>query len=168
MKHFLRNPILLLVILCFYIISCQSNKEKPGLTEKVLSEQKEIIPNPDEEEIKAAVEKLLFAAGNSNIDDLDDMVSDKAMLGISSLKDGIWSNSEIAIDEFFASIKKGNPKPYSEIPNDYDIIITEGQIALVRADCILYSYGIPKTREKNHFTLMKENAKWRFLNISWT
>ena len=168
MRNFLRNSMSLFVILCLCIISCQSNKKKPDLIEKATSLQKEIIPNLDEEEIKVAVEELLFAAGNYNIKDLDIMVSDKAMLGISSLKDGIWSNFEIAIDEFFANVKKTERSPYCEVPNDYDIILTEGQLALVRADCILYRYGIPQTREINHFTLMKESEKWRFLNISWT
>ncbi len=168
MNNTLRNTILSLIVLSICIISCKSKHDKSELTKKVASEITKSTLNPDEEEIKATVEKLLFAAGNYNIEDLDDMVSDKAMLGISSLKDGIWSNSEIAIDEFFASVKKRERSPYCEIPNDYDIIVTEGQLALVRADCILYRCGIPQTREINHFTLMKENEEWKFLNISWT
>ncbi len=168
MNNPLRNTIVSLIVLSICIISCKSKHDNSELTEKVASELKKSTLNPDEEEIKATVEKLLFAAGNYNIEDLDDMVSDKAMLGISSLKDGIWSNSEIAIDEFFTSVKKRERSPYCEIPNEYDIIVTEGQLALVRADCILYRFGIPQTREINHFTLMKENEKWRFLNISWT
>ncbi|WP_339631766.1 ester cyclase [Bizionia echini] len=90
------------------------------------------------------------------------------MLGISSLKDGTWSNSEIAIHDFFDSIEKRERSPYYEIPIDYNIIITEGQIALARADCILYRWGIPQSREVNHFTFIKENGKWKILNISWT
>ncbi|MEN8787976.1 MAG: hypothetical protein ABF295_00570, partial [Flavobacteriaceae bacterium] len=75
--------------------------DRPEVTEKQQSELDSSKPNHDEEEIKTAIEKLLFAAGNYNIEDLDDMVSDKAMLGISSFKDGVWKNSEISINEFF-------------------------------------------------------------------
>jgi len=168
MNKTLKNIILSLVVISIFIISCKPKSDKVEVSEKATLETKTSTLNPNEEEIKAAVKELLFAAGNYNIEDLDSMVSDKAMLGISSLKDGIWSNSQIAIDEFFASVKKTEGSPYCEIPNDYDIIITEGQLALVRADCILYRFGIAQTREINHFTLMRENEKWRFLNISWT
>jgi hypothetical protein len=95
-------------------------------------------------------------------------MSDKAMLGISRLNDGTWSNSEIAINDFFESIKNRARSPYCEIPNNFNILVTEGQVALARADCILYRWGIPQTREVNHFTLIKENGKWKILNISWT
>lgn len=156
------------LVLSIFISSCTPKNDKSELSKKAISETKTSMPNPDEEEIKAAINKLLFAAGNYNIQALDSMVSDKAMLGISSLKDGIWSNSEISINEFFASVKERERSPYREIPKEFDIIVTEKQIALARADCILYRWGIPQTREINHFTLIKEKEGWKFLNISWT
>jgi hypothetical protein len=168
MNSTFRNTILLLLVLGICIISCESKSDKSELTEKDISEIKKPTLNAEKEEIKTAVENLLFAAGNYNIKALDDMVSDEAMLGISSLKDDVWSNSEIAIHDFFESVEKDGRSPYCEIPNDFDIIVTEGQLALVRADCILYRWGVPQTREINHFTMMKENDKWKFLNISWT
>ncbi|WP_211228192.1 ester cyclase [Aequorivita capsosiphonis] len=122
----------------------------------------------DEENIKATINTLLFNAGNYNITKLDAMVSDNAMLGISRLKDETWSNSEIPINDFFESVKKRERRPYIEVPNSYDILITEGQVALARADCILYRWGIPERREINHFTFIKDNWEWKILNISWT
>jgi hypothetical protein len=161
---------LILPFLVFTVLisSCNIKNDKAKETENLNSGIENSTPKPDEEEIKAAIEKLLFAAGNYNIEDLDEMISDKAMLGISSLKEGSWTNSEISVNEFFASVKERERSPYREIPTDFDIIITQGKIALARADCILYSWGIPQTREINHFTMMKENDVWKFLNISWT
>ncbi|MCK0148182.1 hypothetical protein MWU78_21220 [Arenibacter sp. F26102] len=63
-------------------------------------------------------------------------MSDKAMLGKSRLKDGTWSNSEIAINDYFESVKMRKRSPYFEIPNNYDILITKGRSAIARADCI--------------------------------
>ena len=168
MNKLLKNPILYLAVFTLFITACQSNLDKSGVNENITTETEETTPDPEEEEIKATVEKLLFAAGNYNIEALDDMVSDKAMLGISILKDGNWSNSESTIDEYFENVKNRKLIPYCEIPNNYDIIITEGRIALVRADGILYRYGVPLNREINHFTMMKENGEWKFLNISFT
>ncbi len=168
MNSTFKNTILSILVLSICIISCKVKSDKAELTEKTASEIKKSALNSDAEEIKAAVEKLLIAAGNYNIEELDDMISDKAMLGISRLKYGTWSNSEIAINDYFESVKKRELSPYCEIPNNYDILITEGQVALARADCIFYRWGIPQTREVNHFTLIKENGKWKILNISWT
>jgi hypothetical protein len=163
----LRKPMLSFAVLSIIFISCQPNQIKEG-TKDVAADQTEKILTPEEQEIIAAVEKLLFAAGNYNIHDLDEMTSDKAMIGVSSLKDGVWSNSEITIDEYFESVRNREPRPYCEIPTDYDIIVTEGRLALVRADAILHRNGIPQTREINHFTMMKEDVNWTFLNISFT
>ena len=150
------------------VISCKQEKDNSELSKNVPTETKATELNPDEEKIKTTINELLFNAGNYNVSALNSMVSDKAMLGISSLKDGTWSNSEIAINDFFESIEKRERSPYCEIPNDHDLIITEGQLALARANCILYRWGIPQTREVNHFTFIKENGKWKILNISWT
>ena len=168
MNRKLRFVILSFITIGAFVISCKQEKDNPELSENIPTETKVTELNPDEEKIKTTINELLFNAGNYNVLALDSMMSDKAMLGISSLKDGTWSISEIAINDFFESVEKTERSPYYEIPNDYDIIITEGQLALARADCILYRWGIPQTREVNHFTLIKENEKWKILNISWT
>ena len=168
MNRKLRYAILSFIAIGAFVLRCKQENENSEVSENVPTETKDTVLNPDEEIIKAIVNTLLFNAGNYNIKALDSMVSDKAMLGISRLKDGTWSNSEIAINDFFESVKNGERSPYCEIPNNYDILITEGQVALARADCILYRWGIPLTREVNHFTLIKEDGKWKILNISWT
>tara|TARA_R110002012_G_scaffold318227_1_gene536127 strand:+ start:66678 stop:67208 length:531 start_codon:yes stop_codon:yes gene_type:complete len=164
----LRYVIVAFITIGTFVLSCKQDKNNSVVSEIVATETKVTAPNPDEEKIKTTINKLLFNAGNYNVLALDSMISDKAMLGISSLKDGTWSNSEIAINDFFESVKKMERSPYCEIPNDYDIIITKGQLALARADCILYRWGISQTREINHFTFIKENGNWKILNISWT
>jgi len=168
MNRKLRYSIISFITIGAFVISCKQEKDNSELSKNVPIETNVTELNPDEEKIKTTINELLFNAGNYNVSALDSMVSDKAMLGISSLKDGTWSNSEIAINDFFESIEKRERSPYCEIPNDYDILITEGQLALARADCILYRWGIPQSREVNHFTFIKENGKWKILNISWT
>lgn len=168
MNRKLKYTIFSFIAIGLLILSCKQENKDSKLSENISAETKDKVLNPDEENIKTIVNKLLFNAGNYNIKALRSMVSDKAMLGISRLKDGTWSNSEIAINDFFESVKKSEPSPYSEIPNNYDILITEGQVALARANCILYRWGIPQTNEVNHFTLIKENGNWKILNISWT
>ena len=167
MKIILRH-VLLAFIAFSALFSCKPRNDNSELSKNTTIETKGPELNPEDDKIKETINELLFAAGNYNIVALDTMVSDKAMLGISSLKDGSWSNSEIAINDFFESVKNRKRSPYCEIPKNYNIIVTEGRIALAKADCFLYRWGIPQTREVNHFTLIKENDKWKILNISWT
>ncbi|WP_242156977.1 ester cyclase [Aestuariivivens sediminis] len=168
MHRELRYAILLGIAMANSITSCRQENDHSELSKNVSIETKVVELNPDEEKIKTTIKELLFAAGNYNIAELETMISDKAMLGISSLKDGVWSNSEIAINDFFESVKHRERRPYCEIPNNFDILITEGQVALARADCTLHRWGIPQTSEVNHFTLIKDHGKWKVLHISWT
>jgi len=163
-----RISIFSLAVISIFIISCQSNQGNVELNGEIASDKKQSTLNPEEEEIKDAVKKLLFAAGNYNIEVLDEMVSDKAMIGYSFLSDGKWTNREMTIHEYFENAKNRDLRPFSEIPTNFDIIVTEGRLALVRADSILYRMGVARNREINHFTLMKEGENWNFLNISWT
>ena len=150
------------------LVACQSKQDPSAGSPDMDAPARVPTPDPNEEALKATVEALLIAAGNYNIAALDSMISDKAMLGISSFADGGWTNSEIAISDFFESVQKGSRMPYCEVPNDFDILVSEGRIALVKADCILYRWGVPQNREINHFTFLREDEKWRILNISWT
>ncbi len=106
MKKILR--ILILTFIAFSaFVRCKPENNNSQLSQKCFSrKQKSPELNPDEENIKATINTLLVNAGNYNIPALDSMMSDKAMLGISIFRDGTWSNSEIAINDFFESVKK--------------------------------------------------------------
>ena len=168
MKRTLRSVIVSLVVLSCLFISCQSNQDKTKLPEKVTEAQEEKILNPEEQEIKAIVEKLLMLVGNSDFQALDSIVSDKANLGIAIIRDGISKNSVITIGEYFESQKNRERKPFFEPVNEYKILINKGQIAFVWADATLHSYGVPRTNNIDNFTLIKEDGEWKFINISFT
>ncbi len=125
MNSKLRYAIVAFITIGTFITSCNQEKGSSELSKNVSTQTKVTQLNPDEEKIKTTIKKLLSNAGNYNVSALDSMMSDKAMLGISSLKDGTWSNSEIAISDFFDSVEKRERSPYYEIPTDYDIIITQ-------------------------------------------
>ncbi len=166
MKRTLRNVTLSLVVLSSIFISCESNQDKNKSTEKLVEEEK--ILNPEEQEIKAIVEKLLMLAGNSDFQGLDSIISDKANLASAIIRDGTSKNSVITIGEYFESQKHRERKPFYEPVNEYKILINKGQIAFVWADATLHSYGVPRTNNIDNFTLIKEDGEWKFINISFT
>lgn len=164
----LKNSILSLAVMSILLISCQPKHGNPELNENVAIDKKKSSLTQEEEEVKATVERLLFAAGNFNLEALDDMVLEKANLGITGLKDGIWQNSVMTVDEYLNNAKNRKLSPYYEIASHYDIQVSEGRLASVIADNIVHQFGVPKTHEINYFTLMKENGSWKFLSISFT
>ena len=164
----LKNSLLSLIVMFILLISCQSKQGTPELNENVASDKKPSTLTQEEEEVKAAVERLLMAAGNYNLEALNDMVLEKANLGITGLKDGVWQNSVMTVDEYLDNVKNRKPSPYFEIASHYDIQVREGRLASVIADNIVHKFGVPKTHEINYFTLMKENEDWKFLSISFT
>ena len=168
MNNHLKNSILFPVLLSIFILSCQSNKSKPELTEKPTEDKKESVLNPEEQEIKALVEKLLMLVGNSDFQALDSIISDKANLASAVIRDGVSKNSVITIGEYFESQKQRERKPFYEPVNEYKFLINKGQIAFVWADATLHSYGVPRTNNIDNFTLIKEDGEWKFINISYT
>jgi hypothetical protein len=171
MKRPLRSVIVFIVILSCLFISCESNQDKTKLPEtitEVQEDQKEKILNPEEQEIKDIVEKLLMLVGNSDFQSLNSIISDKANLASAIIRDGVSKNSVITIGEYFETQKNRERKPFYEPVNEYKILINKGQIAFVWADAILHSYGVPRTNNIDNFTLIKEDGEWKFINISFT
>ena len=166
MKRALSIKILSLVIVSSLFFSCQSNHNKTELTEKVIEEVKTL--NPEEKELKALVEKLLFAVGNSDWQTLESIVSKKANLASAIVRDEVSKNSVITIGEYFESQKKRERKPFYEPVNEYKFLINKSQIAFVWADATLHKYGVPRTNNVDNFTLIKEDGEWKFINISFT
>lgn len=168
MKRTLNHIVLSLVVLSSLLISCESNQETTKLPDKNTEAQEDKTLNPEEEEIKAMVEKLLMLVGNSDFQALDSIISDKANLGSAIIRDGVSTNSIITIGEYFDRVKLSERKPFYEPVNEYKILINKGQIAFVWADATLHSYGVPRTNNIDNFTLMKEDGEWKFISISFT
>lgn len=170
MKKTLSIVILALIVVSSLFFSCQSKSNNTKKAKKTLDGQKENTWNPEELELIALVEKLLFAVGNSDFQTLDSIVLDKANLGIAIIRDGVSKNSVITIDEYFKTQKRRDQerKPFYEPVNKYKILVNKGQIAFVWADATLHKYGVPRTNNIDNFTLIKEGGEWKFINISFT
>ncbi len=129
------------------------------------------LPSNSEEEaaVKAVVEQFLKAIGNYAVAAIRPMFLPNANIGWHSLKEGKLIPSSITAETNFESItKRVNPKPYTEPVSNYIIHISEGRLAFVKADAILYKDGQPKAHNMDFFVLMKDDAVWKFLSGSFT
>ncbi len=167
MNRYSSNQVLPTLLIFLLMASCQFNQDKAAISEDITSSTIDSASFA-EDEIKTTVENILRAAGNYDIEELDNLSSDKAVIGYTMMKDGVWKNTEVTMNEYIESIKSREPIPYIEIVSDYDIIVTEEHMALVRADAVVNRFGIPGLREVNHMILIKEDSQWKLLSIGWT
>ena len=129
------------------------------------------LPSNSEDEVavKAVVEQFLKASGNYDVAAMRLLFLPNANIGWHSLKEGKWMPSSITAESYFESItKRMNPKTYTEPVSNYIIHISEGRLAFVKADAILYRDGQPKAHNIDFFVLMKDDTVWKFLSGSFT
>lgn len=160
------NQILSVLVLFFLMVGCQFNQDKPELIQQTSPGAKHSTLDQQHQEIVEFVEKLLFAAGNRNVEAMKEMVLDEALVGNTYLKDSLWMTKQWTIDEIY-EIYQNATIPFLEIVTDYDIIATD-RIALVQADATLNRFGVPGKREINHLTLIKSDDRWKLFSIFWS
>ncbi len=124
-----------------FLIGCADNPKKT-IEPETLIETKEPDWTQDQEDVKATVEHFLVVAGNYDLEAMDDMILEKANLGISSFRDSIWTPNTMTIDGYFNYAKTLELSPYFEPVTKWIIHVNKGQLAFVWADAILHKYGV--------------------------
>jgi predicted ester cyclase len=119
-------------------------------------------------EIEQYMEELLFDVGNYNAHAMRGMVSENANIGLTFYRDGEWHTREMTIDDYFAIGERDDLQPFSEIPYAYDMIITEGRMAVVTVEVKIHRFGRAGKGEVNHLILMKEKNNWKMMSVAWT
>ena len=112
----------------------------------------------DESEVIETVEHFLFAAGNYDIEEMSEMMTDHANVGIIRLVDGERVASTMTVQDYFDSVKKRTTRPYLEPVREYTIHLNDDHLAFVRADATLYAFGISQSHNMDYFILMKDAA----------
>lgn len=149
----------------FFMLNAQDIYELKDLERTESTEQRW---SADQLDIKTIVDRFLAAAGNYDFKAIEAMVSENANIGITRLREGAWSTETLMVTEFLESLKSGGSQAYFEPVRDYTILISDGHLAIVKAEAILYRHGIPLYRNFDNFTLIKEGDDWKFLNLSYS
>ena len=168
MKSTIKSYFILSLTLC--LINTGALNAQIKLQPKELSKENMVIPVSvkDEQDVKEMVEHFLMIAGNYDIDAMSKLMTTNANIGISRYKEGNWNTETKTVQEFINSVKDKAKKPYYETISQFNITLSEGRLAFVKADAIIYSYGLPVTQVADFFTLIKENDNWKFLSLSFT
>jgi uncharacterized protein len=131
------------------------------------SEETRLAAESDEAAVKKLVESFLIAIGNGDLEAIEPMFLPRATIGGASFKEGKWNTFTTTIEDYLAS-KNENATRFTEPVSNYTIHISEGQLAFVKADAILYREGKAQSHNMDYFTLLKENGTWKFLSAAYT
>lgn len=158
--------------ICFAIYFMLSSGVIGQNLKSMQNDSKQIIPNQawtqDEQDVKATIEQFLVAAGNYDHKAIAEIIIDNANIGIARERNGAWSTQTMRVSEFLELLNIAESQPYFEPVVQFSIHISDGHLAIAKADAILYRYGMPLYRNFNNFTLLKENGAWKFVNLSYS
>lgn len=122
------------------------------------------------DQVKAAVERFLAAAGRQDLDSLQAMFAPGASIASASLREGRWVTASQSFDAWFAGLRAAPRRtPYHEAVTEFTVHVDDDRLAFVRADAKLFRDGKLQRRNIDYFTLLRDSTgSWRFVNGSYT
>lgn len=122
----------------------------------------------DEQTVRLLVEKLITAAGTYDLDTFEGMMAANANIGWASFRDGAWTTSTMAVEDWIAEARSEvDPILYTEPVDDWTVHVDGGHLAFVRADAVVYVDGRAERHNIDHFILIKQEGEWKFLSVSY-
>jgi len=157
------KTLIAIVSLTLFLISCQSNQKN---SEETIIKEVDLPASEwakEEEEVKRAAEELLFHVGNYNHEAMAAMSLPDANVGMAG------SGASMTLQQYFDLVTDRETLiPYYEPPHKYTIVISEGKLAFVRAECFMYRFGVKQSFEDDFFTFIKSGDDWKLLSASYT
>ena len=121
------------------------------------------------DEIKALVERFLLNLGDHEVDKVAADLAPKSLIVISRERDGQWTNTEQAGDDWIAAMKRTTtPTMFREPLTNVTVTIDSDHLAHVRADFQVMRDGKAVSHGVDQFTLVRESSGWKFAVIAYT
>ena len=122
-----------------------------------------------EAEVRAAVERLLVAVGDHDLDALAPMLARGASIASVALRDGGWVSASYTFEAWWARVSAGPREPYIETASHFTVHVDDERLAFVRAEATLVQAGRIRSHNTDYFTLIRDDAgEWKHVNRSFT
>jgi imidazolonepropionase-like amidohydrolase len=121
------------------------------------------------DDLKALVERFLLHLGDHEVDKVAADLAPKALIVISRERDGQWTNTEQAGDDWIAAMKRSTAQTMFREPLTHvTVTIDSDHLAYVRADFQVMRDGKAVSHGIDQFTLVREPSGWKFVVIAYT
>jgi hypothetical protein len=129
----------------------------------------ELAQGSDEQAVQAAVEGFLLHLGDHQFDAVAADLAPKAVIVVTRQRDGQWTNSYQAGDEWVAALRNNpNPVTFREPISNVKVTVDSHQLAYLRADFQVMRDGKAQSSGVDQFTLVREPAGWKIAAIAYT
>jgi imidazolonepropionase-like amidohydrolase len=123
----------------------------------------------DAAELKTLIEQFLLHLGDHEVDKVAADLAPASIVVISRIRDGQWTNSEQAGDEWIAAMRRSTtPVIFREPLTNVTVTIDSDHLAHVRADFQVIRDGQAVSHGVDQFTLVREPSGWKFVVIAYT
>ena len=117
--------------------------------------------------LKTLVEQFLLHLGDHEVDKVAADLAPKSIVVISRVRDGQWTNSEQAGDDWIAAMRRSTtPVIFREPLTNVTVTIDSDHLAHVRADFQVMRDGKAVSHGVDQFTLVREPSGWKFAVIA--
>ncbi len=123
----------------------------------------------DAAELKTLIEQFLLHLGDHEVDKVAADLAPASIVVISRVRDGQWTNSEQAGNEWIAAMRRSTtPVIFREPLTNVTVTIDSDHLAHVRADFQVIRDGKAVSHGVDQFTLVREPSGWKFVVIAYT
>src|SRR6266851_4576430 len=129
----------------------------------------ELTQSSDEQAVQSAVEGFLFHLGDHQFDAVAADLAPKALVVVTRQRDGQWTNSYQAGDEWVAALRNNpNPATFREPISNVKVTVDSHQLTYLRADFQVMRDGKAQSSGVDQFTLVRDPAGWKIAAIAYT
>jgi imidazolonepropionase-like amidohydrolase len=120
-------------------------------------------------DIQRVVEAFLLHLGDHEWDKVAADLAPKAIVVVTRDRNGEWSNSYQAGDEWLAALKRNpNPVTFREPISNVTVTIDSDRLAYLRADFQVVRDGQAQSKGVDQFTLVRDNGAWKIAVVAYT
>ena len=124
--------------------------------------------NSLEKEVGQAIDTLLEALGKQDIDTLEDLFTNDAILIVARKRDGKFTNTVQRAEQWLQGMRENPEAPFEEKLANIEITIDGGELAYLRADFEIVRDGKVISHGVDLFTLLRSGDGWKVAAISYT
>lgn len=123
---------------------------------------------PQENEIRSAIETLLEALGEQDINTLEELFTNDAVLIVARQRDGQFRNTVQTAKDWLQGMRQNPGTPFEERLANIEITVDGEQLAYLRADFEIVREGKVVSHGVDVFTLLRDGNRWKIAVIAYT
>ncbi len=124
--------------------------------------------NPLQKEVNRTIETLLKALGEQDINTLEDLFTNDAVLIVARQRDGQFRNTVQTAKDWLQGMRQNPGAPFEERLANIEITVDGEQLAYLRADFEIVREGKVVSHGVDLFTLLRDGRRWKVAVISYT